>query len=158
MAFGGPYIGYGVQRVLDAQLRYTRSTLPVYLRMRNFTPPVNSLAAELGFGWTPSGDDKGTTDIEVMPPPAVAMVSTHNIGQSGGKLRFGARTFLFTQTFVTAMLERFNLPDGMTLWRNDALIGFVTDDKLFSIEDIKHRDLGGQTVAWMLTCNANDLK
>lgn len=158
MAFGGPFIGYGIQRVLDAQLNFVRNTLPVYLRMRNFQPPSGTLAGQLGFAMSPSGSNVGTTDIEIIPVPAVRMVSIHNIGMSGGKLLFGARTFMLTQTFVQQMLDRFSLPDGMTLWTSALVVGLVTDGKLFSIDDIGHEEMGGQTIVWTITGNANELK
>lgn len=102
--------------------------------------------------------NKGTTDTQIKPQPSTNMVSVHNIGQSGGKLRFGARYFLISQTFVAAQVTARTLTDQNLVWRDPTVVGLVSENLLFSIEDISHEESSGQTISWMLTCNANELR
>lgn len=150
--------GYGVQRLIDSNLQYTRVGFPVYLRLRNFPDLQNSQFAQMGFAISPSGTAVGTTDILIAPPPSVSMVSVHNIGMSEGKLRFGARTFLVSQAFVTAQVAAQSLSDQNLVWRGPNVVGLVTENLLFSIEDVNHGEVAGQTVSWVLTANANELR
>jgi hypothetical protein len=85
------------------------------------------------------------------------MVSVHNIGQSDGKLRFGARTFLVSATFTDAQVAARQLADQTLVWRSSDVVGLVTENLLFSIEDITHQEVDGKTVSWVLTCNASEL-
>lgn len=145
--------GYGIRRLIDLDMQLKRAGFPVYLRVKNFTDPQSQLAQQLGFAVTPSGA-VGTSDIQVVPQPAVATVSIHNIGQSNGKLRFGARTFLISDTFVEAQAAAFSVADSTTLWRQPFVVGLFSNGVLFSIEDIVNEQLTGQTITWILTCNA----
>jgi hypothetical protein len=153
----GLQFGRGFQRLVDAQMRYVRNAHTVYLRLRNF-PDLQqvSQAVQLGFALTPSGagTNIGTQDIQIDPPPSVKMISIHNIGQSMGKLRFGARQFLISATFVERQVAQQGLTDQDLVFRGPNVVGLVVDNQLFSIENIAHEELAGHTVVWTLTCNA----
>ena len=150
--------GYGLQRLIDANQRFTRSGHPVYLRLRNFPDPqVNDWTA-LGFSISPSGNLVGTTDVLISPPPGVRAVSVHNIGMSNGKLRFGARTFNISATFVQASMAARGLTTEDACWNGPDVIGLVTDNLLFSIEDINQQVVAGATISYRLTCNSNEVQ
>ena len=104
----------------------------------------------------------GTTDTLITPTPVVTMLSMHNIVMSEGKLRFGARVIRVSQSFVSAQANALGLPmtpTGMRqVWEAANVVGLVSENLLFSIEDVKHSELGGTTVYWDLTCNANELR
>lgn len=150
---------YGQRRLLDSYQNLMASGPPVFLRLRNFTIPIPSAAVELGFALSPTGTaDVGTTDICIEPAPSVNWVSVHNIGQSAGKLRFGARTFLVSHTFVLAQCSSMGIADPSTLWRSPFVVGLVTENSLYSVESVTSEQLSGQTVSWLLVCNGNELK
>ena len=150
--------GLGFQRLLDAQQKYVRNSLPVYLRLRDFEPVNTTLWGQLGFSISPSGTASvGTTDIEIVPPPAVRMVSMHNIGMSGGQLFLGARTFTVSGTFVRKMAALLGVAERQ-VWEGKRSVGLVTDGLLFSTQQIEHNEVAGLTVGWLITCNANELK
>lgn len=152
-------MGPGIQRILDAQLGFVRNSLPVWVRTRNFVvPPNTTLAGQLGFAISPTGSNVGTTDTLMQPPPAVRMVSMHNIGMSGGKLRMGARIFIFTPTSVQSVMGLVGVTDILSLVTSKQFVGLVTDGKLFSVEDIAHEEIAGVTVEVSLTANGTDLK
>lgn len=146
----------GIQRLIDSAQRFASATQPVYLRLRNFTPP-STAAAALGFPAVSSASG-GITDCPVIPPPSVRMISTHNIGMSNGKLRFGAKEFLVSATFVTGQLSAMNLTDPALVWRSPLVVGLVTDGLLYSIELVTHQEIGGNIITWRLSCNANELR
>lgn len=154
----GVQFEYGLQRLIDANQKFTRSGHPVYLRLRNFSDPqVNDWAA-VGFSISPSGGMVGTTDVLIVPPPGVRMVSIHNIGQSNGKLRFGARIFNISATFVQASMAARSLAYEDACWNGPDVVGLVTDNLLFSIEDIAKQVVAGITASFRLTCNANEIR
>ena len=152
--------GYGFQRLIDAKQRYDRAGFPVYLRLRNFQVPANNqLWAQMGFTLTsPSGSNVGTTDILIDPQPSAIMISLHDIGQSEGKLRFGARTFAISASFVDVQQAAQNLPTQRAVWEGPNVVGLITEGLVFSIEDIAHEEWQGKTTTWILTCNANTQK
>jgi hypothetical protein len=155
----GMNFALGLQRVLDAQQRYVRNSLPMYLRLRNFAPVTGTLAGQLGFSISPSGTPNvGTTDILIDPPPAQRMVSMHNIGISGGKLMLGARSFLISNSFVVQMMAQLNITNPNLVWEGNQTVGIVTDSKLFSVVEINHSEIAGATVSWDITANAQELK
>lgn len=157
MGFGFQF-GYGFQQLIDARMRWLVVSGPVYYRRRKFDPETSRAtdAARLGFGVTLAGG-AGTEDILIDPPASYQMLSVHNIGMSAGKLRFGARQFLVSATWVSAQACEQGLSDPSEVWRSNRTVGLVTDNLLFSIEDVTHADLG-QVLGWMLTCNANELR
>ncbi len=150
----GLNFGYGIQRLFDANMTFLRNSHPVYLRLRNFGDVQEEKWAQMGFAISPSGTDVGTADIEIVPPPKVTMVSVHNIGQSVGKLRFGARVFTISATFVDKQVKAQGITDQDLVWRDPKVVGLILDGQTFSIEDIAHEELAGKTVAWVITANA----
>lgn len=150
---------YGIRRLIDSYENLVRGSHPTYLRIRDFPPIDDNEWAQLGFTIAPTGDnnpnDEGTTDILIRPQPAVLPVSVHNIGQSMGKLRFGARIFTISQTFVIQQYNALGLAGTQDMiWRDEKIVGLVNEQRLFSIEDIQSEQAFGQTVTWVLTCNA----
>lgn len=151
--------GYGLRRLIDLQQRFIRAGNPVYFRVRDFGDIQEESFTQLGFSASPSGSvATGTTDVLVDPPPAVTWVSTHNIGQSMGKLRFGARVFLISHTFVLQQCALMGITDAMRLWQSPFAVGLYTDSLLFSIESVETEQLAGATITWVLTCNSNEVR
>lgn len=151
--------GTGVRRLIDAQQQFTRAAHPVYLRTRDF-PDVQQLdAQQLGFVVAPTGTSQvGTTDTLITPPPSVTMVSIHDIGQSMGKLRFGARRFLISANWVTSIANTLGYSDETLVFRGENVVGLVLDSQLFSIEDYWHEEVAGLTVNWGCVGNSNELR
>ncbi|MDE2102961.1 MAG: hypothetical protein KGL39_37300 [Patescibacteria group bacterium] len=153
--------GYGLRRLVDAQQNFVRAGHPVYLRLRNFPVVQTQQWAELGFSITPSGSPTGTSDILIAPPPGVIMMSLHNIGMSAGKFRFGARQFMVSHSFVQAQMTTQGISDPLQanqIWEGSNVVGLVMEELLFSIEDVRHQEVAGETVWWLLRCNANTIK
>jgi hypothetical protein len=149
--------------VLDGQLRYTRGGLQCFLRAQNFQPEGDW--QEVGVSFAPTGTAAamtGFTDILIDPPPAVTAISSHDIGLSGGRLQFGARRFFISDTFVSNMMLQYpNITDPYDVFRNwdtkTPVIGFVYDNRMFSIVDINPRELAGQRISWTVTANFNEI-
>ncbi len=140
-------------------MRYMRNSFPFYLRLKNFADTQAQPWSQLGFQIAPTGTAQiGTTDIPILPPPYVDMVSTRNILLSEGKLRFGARIVSISHTFVAAQVKAQGLTDQNLVWRGPLVVGLVTENLLCSIEFIDHEELAGQTINWRLTCNVNELR
>lgn len=154
----GPNIGFGMRYLMDAYQRYMRAQLPVYLRIKNFLDTQNQGYSQLGFRISPSGSATGITNILIDPPCSWQMVSLRNIGMSDGKLRFGARYFMVSQTFVLAQQAALGLSDPKLVFEGAQTVGLVTENLLFSIEDTSHEAAGGQIISWILTCNANEIR
>lgn len=152
----GPTFAYGYRRLMDQGQRFIRYGSPTYLRLRNFPDLQNQPYAQMGF--SASGSPAGTTDILIVPPPSWYMVSVHNIGQSDGKLRFGARIFKVSQTFVQAQVDTGTFTDSYHMWNSPLVVGLITDGLLFSIENITHDNISSVPVWWELTANANELR
>lgn len=130
---------------IDALYDDTETLVGTTLQFWNMDPEALSIAPV------------GTTDILIKPPPTVSMISMHNIGISGGKLRFGARAFAIAATWVAQQCIAQNISDQNQIWRNPNVVGLVCEGMLFSIEDIKHQELAGTTVTWTLICNNTEL-
>ena len=153
----GLNIGYGIRRLVDQQMRYVNAARsPIYMRFRNFAPPQDEMYAQLGYKISPSGNDTGTTDVLIDPPPGSRLVSMHNIGMSSGKLRFGARDFVISQTFIQAQQLALGLTTPEQLWLSKMLVGIVGYGVLWSIELYASDDVGGVPVVWTLSANANE--
>jgi hypothetical protein len=151
-------MAYGIRRLVDAQQNFTRAAGPVYLRLRNFPDIQETDWAALGFSIAPTGTSEiGTMDILINPPASVIMISLRTIGQSMGKLRFGARTFLVSHTFVKAQMAAQGIFDPTYVWRGPNVVGLRLNRQLFSIEDYWHEEISAQTVTWGLTCNSLEL-
>ena len=152
-------LGSSMRWLVDQNQRFTRSGVPVYLRMRNFANPQAQTYVKLGFVIAPSGNvATGMNDVLITPQPGIVPVSQHDIGQSMGKLRFGAKQFFISATFANKQAVAQQLADPYQVWSNPSVVGLYSDLFLYSIESITHRDIGGQTVLWRLVCNANDLR
>lgn len=104
----------------------------------------------------------GITDIRICPSPVVTGISMRDIGASMGKLRFGARHIRVAQAFVQAQLTARGLPTTpetqRAIWEGANVVGLVSENLLFSIETVEHYELGGVTIFWDLTVNANTIR
>ena len=158
----GGLFGTGVQMLIDGQQNYVRGGLTAWLRLQNFQ--ASGDYQEFGVAFAPTGQPEetlGFTDILIQPPPSVTDVSAHDIGNSGGKLMFGAKRFLVSNTFVQDMRQKYpNVIDPYDIWRNwdnkTPVIGIIYNNRMHSIEEILTRELGGQTISWILMCNADE--
>jgi len=146
----------GLQRLIDSHLAYSRTGHSVYLRIRNFPDVQGQAWAQLGFRITPTGYMVGTQDILITPQPAITPVSTHNIGQSMGKLRFGAVMFDISATFVDKLVNLGVFTGHYEVFTAAKTIGLFMGEREFSIEDIKHVEIAGKTISWLLTCNTSE--
>src|SRR5208283_3517867 len=90
---------WGLRSLADTFLRYYQPGLPCWLRLQNQVMQSGDPSA-LGFMPAVTGAPTGIQDVQIDPPPDVKEVSLHNIGILGGRLQFGARTFLVSHTFV----------------------------------------------------------
>ncbi len=149
----------GLRFMVDGQQRFTRAGLEVYLRLQNF--PSTGASQELGVP-NIATQQTGYTDILIDPPPQVTDVSIHNIGMSGGKLRFGARTFQVSHTFVQRIREQNpNVPDDIAVWFNfdgaTPVLGIMYENRMHDIVSYTHREVAGETISWRLTCNRVDV-
>lgn len=149
----------GLQFVFDAHQKFVRAGLPCYLRVANFTEDDEGQAAEIGQPFSPSGTyDAGFTDILVDPPPYVNDISMHNIGIFGGRLDFGDRLFIISNSFVQAQLqlEAFtdnNITDPYAVFRardGHQVIGLFYNSRLFSIDSITHKEAAAGTISWRI--------
>jgi hypothetical protein len=101
-----------------------------------------------------TGGLSGVFDVLIDPPPDVRDVSLHNIGIMGGRLQFGARTFLISNLFVLNQMEERKFTDPYQVWRDPSVMGLFYNNRLFSIESITHEEVGSETTLWQLICNA----
>jgi hypothetical protein len=160
----GPNMAAGMQRLIDAQMNFVRNAGFVYYRLRNFTDLQSQTFAQLGFQITSANG--GTTDVLVAPQPAVKMISMHNIGMSMGKLRFGAREFVISASFVDAQVIAQGLnPTGLDanlvqdlVWKGPAFVGLVTNGLLFDVVSVAHEEICNKSVIWTILANANEMK
>jgi len=154
----GISFGTGMQYLFDAHQRYTRAALPVFLRVKNFKEEGDYI--EVGVPYAPTGTqsfETGYTDIRIIPPPAVQDVSMHNIGLMAGALRFGARIFIVSNSFVVNQMEQYQLTDPYSVFRQRdgyEAVGLLYNNRLFSIESMTHKEIAGKTINWKLICNA----
>jgi hypothetical protein len=153
--------GQGIQLLFDASQRYTRAALPVYLRVKNFKDEGDYI--EVGVPFAPTGVasfETGYTDILITPPPSVQDVSLHNIGLLAGRLNFGSRVFLISNTWVLEQMAEYEISDPYDVFRKRdgyQTIGLLYNDRLFSIESLTHTEVAGQTIRWKLIGNALEL-
>lgn len=152
----------GVQMLYDGQLQYVRGGLECWLRVSNFAPSGDWI--EVGVSFSPTGvaaAQTGFVDILIDPPPATVPVGMHNIGMSGGKLMFGARKFFISNTWVDKIAGLYpNIRGRFNVFRDwdgtASTLGIIYNNQLYSIEDIGRREIAGQTINWILTCNAEE--
>jgi hypothetical protein len=146
---------WGLRSLADGFFRYFQPSSPVYLRRQNQLNSPNDYSA-LGFQPTVSGGPTGFTDLLVDPPADVKEVSLHNIGILGGRLNFGARTFLISHTFVQAVMDDEDYTDPYQVWRDPSVIGLYYQKRLFSIESITNETVGGYITLWYLIGNSDE--
>lgn len=147
---------WGIRSLADTFLSYFQPGLPLYLRRQAIQNTPNDYSA-LGFQPTVSGGLSGFYDTLVDPPADVREVSMHNIGVLGGRLNFGAKVFVISDTFVTNQMDLLNYSDPYQVWRDQSVVGLIYSQRLFSIESITHEDVGSATTLWKLICNSNEL-
>lgn len=149
---------WGMRSLADTFFRYFQPGLCCYLRLQVVDTTTTSYG-QLGFQPTVTGAQPGQSgifDILIDPPADVREVSMHNIGISGGRLQFGARTFLISHTFVLNQMAERSFTDPYQVWRDPSVIGLYYNQRLFSIESISHEDVGSETTLWQLICNASE--
>lgn len=164
-ATGGLFAA-GLQSMLDGQQRFVRGGLQCFLRVQNF--PSTGDFQEVGtvITFTGVGPNGGFTDLFIDPPPEVLDISMHNIGMSGGRIQFGAKKFWISQTFVDNMMQTYPaILDPYNVFRTwdggvnntgpqtASVIGLIYGDRLYSIETIHQKPVGGKTVAWEIIAN-----
>ena|ERR1035438_4315153 len=149
----GPNLGYGIQRLLDANLRFLQAGHPTWLRVRNFPDIQAQPYAQLGFSISPTGQygQTGVTDIAIQPQPAVEPVSAHNIAKSLGMLREGAKEFVISATWVNQQIRRAggtinNSTDEDLVFRGPQVIGILYDNSIFQIVSFTKKQLGRTTI------------
>lgn len=147
---------WGIRSLADTWFRYWQPGLPVYLRFQEQVNSANDYSA-LGFMPAVTGAPAGVTDILIDPPPDVKDISLHNIGIMGGRLNFGARTFIVSHTFVLAMMAKFQFTDPYQVWRDESVVGLYYNNRLFSIESLTHEEVGGETTLWKIIGNSTEL-
>lgn len=162
-------IGVGMRYLQDSHQRFVRGGLQAFLRVKNFNEdnPPDGLTdfIEVGFAFAPTGgQDVGTTDILIDPPPEIQDISLHNIGILGGRLNLGSKTFIVSHTFVRNQLIALGMDPlapgaGYAVWRDrdgKKAVGIVYDTRIYSIESVVHKEIGGETINWKLTCNFHE--
>lgn len=154
--------GAGIQFLVDAQQRFVRAGAPVYLRVKNFEEEGDYL--EVGVPFVPSGveaAESGYTDILIDPPPSVQDVSMHNIGILAGRLNFGSKIFLVSNTWVEAQKAVLGISDSNAVFRardGNQAIGIFYGKKMFSIESLTHTTVSATTILWKLIGNSLEIE
>jgi hypothetical protein len=150
----GISFGYGLQRLIDSQLQFTRTSHPTFLRLRQFPDVQYQQFAQLGFSIAPTGTNQiGTIDIPILPQPAVEEVSMYAIGQSMGKLRAGARAFMISATFVDNLVASGLFTADDLVWRDPRVVGIVIDGQLNTIVEYYSREVAGKSISWDVVTN-----
>lgn len=153
---GGQLFGAGTRFLLDQQQRFTRAGLPVFLRIKNFDDAGEEYV-KLGFQYSPTGGQQtGFDDVPITPPPEVREVSLHNIGLNQTRLRFGAKYFVISHSFVLIQMNKMQVTDPYKVWDNPRLVGLLYQNQLFEIVSPTHEDVAGEIVSWTLLCNAQE--
>lgn len=157
---------YGLRMLLNAHQSFTKSGLPVYLRVKNFIEDMTDGSPEtyieVGMPYAPSGSDAldtGIVDILIEPQPAVQDISLHNLALFGTRLNFGSCIFYISHTWVDKQAQELNLHDHREVFRNrdgHKAVGLIHDGRLFSIESITHAEGFGEHVGWKIVGNAHE--
>lgn len=157
---------YGLVRIMDSMTRFLRPGTHdalAFLRVRNFTEtgPVQAL----GFSFIPtaSGAQSGFTDYQIDPPPAIILVSMHNLGmaaQANIQLRMGARSILISDTFVRANMQLRSFTDPRKVFEDASTLGIVINNfkTIVSIEAVMPDLAYGHAATWSITGNANEIR
>lgn len=146
---------WGIRSLADTFLSYFQPGLPAYLRRQTIENTANDYSA-LGFQPTVSGGLSGFYDTLIDPPADVREVSMHNIGVLGGRLNFGAKVFVISDTFVTTQMDLLEFTDPYQVWRDPLVMGVYYNSRLFSIESITQEAVGGKATLWKIICNSNE--
>ena len=150
-------LGSTIGWLIDANLNFVRSGHPCYLRLRNFPDQQNQPYSQLGFSVAPSTapEQTGYQDVLIVPPPSVIPGSSQNAGRDMGKLRFGTKIFGISNTFIAAQAVVMGITDNKyDVWVSTYVIGVMYENMLFSIESIKRRVVGSQTILWNITATS----
>lgn len=150
----GLNFGLGIARLIAAQQRYTRTTTPVYLRLRGFNAAKTASTQwqQMGFRTTPADGPLAVQDVLIDPPPSMSTVSMRTIGASGGKLFVGAKVFTVAAEFISAMQRKLSLTDARKVL-SDQSVGLVNEGILYAIVDIQNEVVAGEVTVWVLLCN-----
>lgn len=146
----------GLRSLMDGWFRFYQPGLTCWLRIQTVDPESEDYA-QLGFVPTVTGALSGFEDVLIRPPADVRDISLHNIGLNSAKLRFGAREFLISHSFVRNRMIQMNYTDAMKVWNDDSVMGLYYDGRLFSIESVTHEDFGGEPVLWRILANASEV-
>ena len=156
-AYGIDY-SFGVQENMDSQYYLAGTSLPVYYVYKNFNgaQQASTEAQAMGFKFQ-SAVDGGTSQIQIVPPPHVRNVSSHDIGNSNGKLLLSARRFYISNTFANAIMANplFSslINDEEDVWKHSQFVGLLYDGIMFNMVQLSHSEVSGVTVEWRLICN-----
>lgn len=162
--------GFGQRMLFDAQQRFTRSGLKVYLRVRDWLEQEDDGTAsdylEVGVPFSPTGAaavESGYVDILIDPPPNVVPISMHNIGIMGGQIRFGSKMFWVSHTFVRSQMQALNIQDGdeeNVFYDRDGkkAIGIYYDGSLYEIVNPTPHVAGGEIISWKVIGNLVDVR
>lgn len=167
---GGIPFSAGQQMLYDAQQRFVRAGLPVFLRVKNYPENVQGDYLEVGVPWVPTGTaaaDTSFIDIPIDPPPNVAEATKKNVSPLvWTRLNVGARIFKISNTFVQAQLALLaksnppvTNPNAVFRGRDGRpCIGIFYDNKLYAIESLAHDQVSATAIEWRLYCNAVDVQ
>ena len=155
-----PFGAYGIRRLLDANQRFCRGGLSVYLRTKTFTDNPVITATGLTFVPTTPNTPVGTRDTLITPPPEIKLINMHSLAMaiaSGVQLRQGARKVTVSHTWVRAIQIQQNYSDPKQVFNDPSVVGFVSDGLLMEVVDIIHKDAFGEIIEWVITCNTSEL-
>jgi hypothetical protein len=148
-----PDFSFGLRFMQDAQQRFVRAGLAVYLRVKNFDA-ANVAGARLGFAWTPTGSNVGTTDILIDPPPEEFDVKSEDDGlplENEYKIK---KKFVISHTWVLARAAQMNYTDPYQVFRSNNVVGLVYSNRLYAIDSLLADDSSGSTIRWYVIANA----
>lgn len=161
MSSYGPSFSTGARWMIDAHQRFWRTTGPVFLRLKNFLDAQvqgGLQSTSLGFSVTGGITNPGYKDVAILPPPSQTAVSQHSIAMSMGVLRFGARSFFVSHTFVQTQMTAQGLTDPSLVWRGTNVVGLVSEGRLYSIVQYLPEYLSGDIISWSLLANVGELR
>lgn len=148
---------WNVQPIVDAMLNLAGTGLPVFFRVDS-VPDTDPEFEQLGLRGTVNSGPSGTFDILVLPQPRVKQLSMQSIGMTMGQLDETSKLFVVSHTFVAGFMAAYGLSDVETVFDGlqfKSLLGIVYENKLYDIAQYAHREVGGVTTSWRLTCKAS---